>query len=76
MIMSLVVIVTRLKHRNMLSPSVRTSGLIPLGSLGGAITVWYARVYPLAKDRAKPEHALSLCLGLGGSPELQAPDRW
>jgi hypothetical protein len=75
-------LVMRFKHRCMPSPGETDSQLkdpstdpseIARGS--GVIPIRYTHVYPLAKDQAKPEHALGLCSGLRGSLEPQAPNQ-
>ena len=45
-----------------------------LGGLG-AIPIRNTCLYPLAEDRAEPEHTFSLCLGLGGLSEPKALDQ-
>jgi len=42
----------------------------------GDIPIGYARAHPQAKEPARDRAYQRLCLGLGGSPGPQAPDRW
>ena len=61
----------------MLSLRIKGSRPIPPGSPGGsgATPLRGARMHLPAKDWAEPEHALSLCSGLGGSLRPRAPNR-